>query len=378
MQEVRSGGGARQCVDGLLPGGVEVSLRFRLRASTVALGTVFVSVFIVLVIADRYVRQAGWPMRLALWATLLVAVIAILVGLVFERRQARSIAERSAELEQLSAELYRANRAKSEFLANVSHELRTPLAAIVGFVDLLREGAYGELSARQTGPVERIESSANHLRELVEQVLDLAKMAAGRLDVHRELIKLRPFVIDVAAEVEPLITKKGLAFSIAVPSTLPRIATDPTHLRQILVNLLGNAIKFTAQGSITMRAAFVPEGQVTAFAAAAHARPLLAAGGNWVALQVIDTGPGIDEKDLERVFEEFEQVNAGPRGDSMRRGTGLGLSISRRLARLLDGDITLESQLGKGTVFTLWVPADSPPPEKQLSSFPEITPSSAT
>ena len=127
-----------------------------------------------------------------------------------------------------------------------------------------------------------------------------------------------------------------------------------------------------------MRAAFVLEGQVTTFAAAAHARPLLAAGGNWVALQVIDTGPGIDEKDLERVFEEFEQVNAGPRGDSMRRGTGLGLSISRRLARLLDGDITLESQLGKGTVFTLWVPADSPPPEKQTSSFPETSPSSAS
>jgi signal transduction histidine kinase len=297
-----------------------------------------------------------------LWLVVIAAVVAILFGLVRERRQARSIAERSAELEQLSAELYRANRAKSEFLANVSHELRTPLAAIVGFVDLLREGAYGELTPRQIGPVERIESSANHLRLLVEQVLDLAKMAAGRLDVHTELIKLRPFVIDVASEVEPLINEKGLAFSIAVPVSLPRIATDPAHLRQILVNLLGNAIKFTAGGTITMRAAVVPDGDVTKFAASANKRPLLAAGGSWVALQVSDTGIGIDAKDLERIFDEFEQVNAGPRGDSQRRGTGLGLAISRRLARLLDGDITVESVPGKGSAFTVWIPADTEAP----------------
>ena len=183
----------------------------------------------------------------------------------------------------------------------------------------------------RSGPVERIESSANHLRELVEQVLDLAKMAAGRLEVHTELIKLRPFVIDVASEVEPLVNEKKLAFSIAVPASLPRIATDPTHLRQILVNLLGNAIKFTSEGSITVRASLVTDGDLTAFAASANGRPLLATGGPWVALQVTDTGMGIVAKDLGRIFEEFEQVNAGPRGDSMRRGTGLGLAISRRL-----------------------------------------------
>lgn len=308
-----------------------------------------------------------------LWVAVTAGVIAILIGLVHQRRQARSIVERSAELEQLSAELYRANRAKSEFLANVSHELRTPLAAIIGFVDLLRDGAYGELTPRQKGPMERIESSANHLRDLVEQVLDLAKMAAGRLDVHTELLKLRPFVIDVAAEVEPLINEKGVAFSIAVPATLPRIATDSRHLRQILVNLLGNAIKFTTSGSITVRAAVVMDGEVGRFTAPPNTRPLLATGGSWVALQVCDTGAGIAEKDLARIFEEFEQVNAGPRGDSMRRGTGLGLAISRRLARLLDGDITVESAVGKGSTFTLWLPADTPDPRGEnatLSSFP--------
>ena len=301
---------------------------------------------------------------IALWGVVVMAVAAVFTGVVRQRRQARSLAERSAELEQLSAELYRANRAKSEFLANVSHELRTPLAAIVGFVDLLREGAYGELTPRQIGPVERIESSANHLRELVEQVLDLAKMAAGRLEVHTELIKLRPFVIDVASEVEPLVNEKKLSLSIAVPATLPRIATDPTHLRQILVNLLGNAIKFTQEGGISVRASLVSEGELASFSSGADRRPLLATGGLWVALQVTDTGTGVAAKDLERIFEEFEQVNAGPRGDSMRRGTGLGLAISRRLARLLDGDITVESQEGRGSVFTVWLPADSPEPER--------------
>jgi len=301
-----------------------------------------------------------------LWIAVVVAMAAILAGLARQRRQARSLAERSAELEQLSAELYRANRAKSEFLANVSHELRTPLAAIVGFVDLLREGAYGELTPRQIGPVERIESSANHLRELVEQVLDLAKMAAGRLEVHTELIKLRPFVIDVASEVESLMNEKKLAFSIAVPTSLPRIATDPTHLRQILVNLLGNAIKFTAEGGISVRAALVSDTELATRAASTSRRPLLATGGPWVALSVTDTGAGIESKDLDRIFEEFEQVNAGPRGDSMRRGTGLGLAISRRLARLLDGDITVESEAERGSVFTVWLPADSPEPGKPV------------
>jgi signal transduction histidine kinase len=318
---------------------------------------------------------------IALWVGALVAICAVLYGLARQRHQARSLAERSAELEQLSAELYRANRAKSEFLANVSHELRTPLAAIVGFVDLLREGTYGELTPRQVNPVERIASSANHLRDLVEQVLDLAKMAAGRFDVHTELIKLRPFVIDVAAEVEPLINEKGIAFSIAVPATLPRIATDPTHLRQIIVNLLSNAIKFTSQGRITIRATLVPDGDVTAFAAEANTRPLLTTGGSWVALQVSDSGVGIAMKDLERIFEEFEQVNAGPRGDSIRRGTGLGLAISRRLARLLDGDITVESIPGTGSTFTLWLPADSPEPpagSQPLIPSTERGPSSST
>lgn len=296
------------------------------------------------------------------WILGAIAVIALAAVLVTERGRRRRLRERSAELEHLSFELARANRAKSEFLANVSHELRTPLAAIVGYIDLLRDGSYGELAPRMVGPIERIQSSAEHLQTLVDQILDLAKLSAGRLDVQREPLSLRAFVIDVASEVEPLIIEKGLTLSLQVPASLPRLSTDPMHLRQILVNLLGNAVKFTARGSITVRATLLRDPARDAAAPAARQRPLLAAGGAWVALQVADTGIGIAERDLLRIFDEFEQVEAGARGDSARRGTGLGLTITRRLARLLDGDITVESEPGRGSVFTCWLPVEPGPP----------------
>ena len=298
---------------------------------------------------------SGRGVRIALWIVGLGAIVGLGIGLLLERREASRIADRSSELEHLSAELLRANRAKSEFLANVSHELRTPLNAIVGFVDLLRDGVYGPLNSRQTGPVERIEASANHLRHLVDQVLDLAKMAAGRLEVHTEPVELRPFVFDVASEVEPLMTEKGLSLSLAVGATLPRIRTDPTHLRQILINLLGNAVKFTNDGGIAVRGKLLRRNSANGNS---ELLPSSSSDALWVALQVADSGVGIAEKDRERIFDEFEQVNAGPRGDSIRRGTGLGLSISRRLARLLGGDISVESELGRGSVFTVWLPID--------------------
>jgi signal transduction histidine kinase len=289
---------------------------------------------------------------------LLVGAVVIGLALVVqhERRQAARLVERSRELERLSSELLRANRMKNDFLANVSHELRTPLNAIVGFVDLLREGVYGELSPRQVKPVERIEASANHLRHLVDQILDLAKMAAGRLDVHAETLDVRPFILDVASEVESLVNEKNLNLSLVMGSALPRIRTDPTHLRQILVNLLGNAIKYTDAGSIVVKTRLIQQEDAPEQGLPA----ILAAKGNgilsWLSIQVIDSGIGILPRDQERVFEEFEQVDSGPRADSPNRGTGLGLAISRRLSRLLGGDLLLSSQPGKGSTFTLWLP----------------------
>lgn len=292
----------------------------------------------------------------------LVLIVAIIVfaglGLLLnhERRQARKLVERSKELERLSSELLRASRMKNEFLANVSHELRTPLNAIVGFVDLLREGVYGDLAPRQVKPVERIEASANHLRHLVDQILDLAKMAAGRLDVHTEILDIRPFILDVASEVESLVNEKDLSVSLTMGSALPRIRTDPTHLRQILVNLIGNAVKYTDKGTIVVRTRTIPRSEALALGMPDKLSTLDQAEATWLCVQVADPGIGIAPADQERIFEEFEQVEAGPRADSPNRGTGLGLAISRRLARLLGGDLTLMSEVGRGSTFSLWLP----------------------
>jgi signal transduction histidine kinase len=287
-------------------------------------------------------------------------VIGLALVLQHERRQASRLAERSRELERLSSELLRANRMKNDFLANVSHELRTPLNAIVGFVDLLREGVYGELSPRQVKPVERIEASANHLRHLVDQILDLAKMAAGRLDVHAESLDLRPFILDVASEVESLLNEKSLTLSLVLGGALPRIRTDPGHLRQILVNLLGNAVKYTNEGSIVIKTRVLKRDDALSEGLPAIVAQVDESVTSWVSIQVIDSGIGIPLTHQERVFEEFEQVDAGPRSDSPNRGTGLGLAISRRLARLLDGELMLSSELGKGSTFTLWLPLYEP------------------
>jgi signal transduction histidine kinase len=303
--------------------------------------------------------------RPLVWLIGLLILGSLVAVLLHEHRQAQRLAERSSELERLSVELLRTNRAKSEFLAAMSHELRTPLNAIVGFVELLRDGIYGELAPRQVAPVDRIASSASHLRQLVDQVLDLAKMAAGRLEVHPELVDLRPFVLNVASEVESLVQERGLNSSIVLGAGLPRVRTDPMHLRQILLNLLGNAIKFTPSGGIAIRARVVEEKdgfpRVLRFyggGIGGENAPAQPAPRRWVALQIADSGIGIAPSNWDRIFEEFEQVNAGPRTDSIQRGTGLGLPISRRLARLLGGDLTVDSEPGKGSTFTVWLPVE--------------------
>src|SRR6185369_3501251 len=307
-------------------------------------------------------------LRWALWTLGVLGVLFLALGLLREQRRALQAAGRSIELERLYSDVKRANQAKSEFLANVSHELRTPLNAIVGFVELLRDGFYGDLSPRQVPPVDRIAASATHLRHLVDQVLDIAKIAAGRLEVHAETIVLRPFILNVASELESLVSEKELTFSITVGASLPRVRTDPTHLRQILINLIGNAVKYTPTGTISVRARLlgVPgssnfrqsAGSIADDAGAKAALAHAPRSGTWIALQVVDTGVGIAAADLERIFDEFEQVNAGPRGDSMQRGTGLGLAISRRLARLLGGEISVESEVGRGSTFTVWLPVN--------------------
>jgi signal transduction histidine kinase len=195
----------------------------------------------------------------------------------------------------------------------------------------------------------------------VDRLLDIAKIAAGRLEIHAEPLVLRPFVLNVASEMESLVSERGLALSIGVGPSLPRIRTDQTHLRQILINLIGNAVKYTPSGVIQVRAKLIGNGATSA--PPEESEPRIGAPPDpqrlWVALQVSDTGVGIAPGDLERIFDEFEQVNAGARTDSARRGTGLGLAISRRLARLLGGDLTVVSEPGRGSVFTVWLPLEA-------------------
>lgn len=304
--------------------------------------------------------QVGRALRTTLWMLGVVAVVALLMGLARERRQALQLAGRTAELERLYEEVARSNRMKSEFLANVSHEFRTPLNAVVGFVEMLREGVYGELSPRQALPVDRIAASATHLRQLVDRLLDIAKIAAGRLEVHAEPLVLRPFVLNVASEMESLVSERGLTLSIGIGRSLPRIRTDQTHLRQILINLIGNAVKYTHSGGIQVRARLAGNGiEPPADDILLNVGAPPDARIQWIALHVSDTGVGIAPADTERIFDEFEQVNAGARTDSARRGTGLGLAISRRLARLLGGDLTVVSEIGRGSVFTVWLPLEA-------------------
>ena len=170
-------------------------------------------------------------------------------------------------------------------------------------------------------------------------------------------------MLNIASELESLVNERGLSLSIAVGASLPRVRTDPTHLRQILVNLIGNAVKYTPSGGIAVRARLVGATSAQRVAAArAHAGGSRARAASPRRAPRVDRAAGRRHRrrhragDQARIFDEFEQVNAGPRGESMQRGTGLGLAISRRLAQLLGGDIGVESQVGKGSTFTLWLP----------------------
>jgi signal transduction histidine kinase len=311
-----------------------------------------------LVVSDSRAGAA----RVRLWVIGVLGILLIAIVAFRARQRALQIAARSADIERLSREALHANAMKSEFLANVSHELRTPLTAIVGFVEMLRDGVYGELAPRQIGPVDRIAASATHLRQLVDQILDIARIAAGRLEVSREIISLRPFVLNFASLLESLFADRPVRLSISVPATLPKLRTDPTHLRHIVVNLLGNAVKYTPSGGIGVRTTVLAGARASGARTTPDDLALVACCPDrdacWVVLQVSDTGIGIPARDHERIFDEFEQVNAGPRTDSSARGTGLGLAISRRLARSLGGEITLVSEPGKGSTFSVWLPLE--------------------
>jgi signal transduction histidine kinase len=227
-----------------------------------------------------------------------------------------------------------ASRAKSDFLAVMSHELRTPLNAIVGYASLLEDGISGPVTGGQRRQLARIGASAHHLVGLIDQILSLSRIEAGREQVNRQTVDVAAVLDAAAAMAAPQAQEKGLAFVVRPPATPATIATDPAKLRQILVNLLSNAVKFTDRGEVQL-------------AADAH--------DGVVDFSVRDTGVGIDAEHLERIFEPFWQVEQ--RTAHRPPGTGLGIDVSRRLAELLDGTLTVESAPGVGSTFTLRLPS---------------------
>lgn len=261
-----------------------------------------------------------------------------------ELQRERDVAEqRACEVTAKNQEVERANRLKSEFLANMSHELRTPLNSILALSQILGDRLDGDLTVEQAKQVEIIERNGHNLLRLINDILDLSKIEAGRVELNVTLVSVGELVGAVRSTVAPLAAKKGLVLRTGVAADVPLFRTDETKLKQVLLNLLSNAIKFTEQGSVTVRVS--------------HGRPQddpADAPSQWLTFEVQDTGVGIAPADQATVWEEFRQID----GSLSRRyeGTGLGLAIVRRLVHLLGGDIGLDSLPNQGSTFRFSLP----------------------
>jgi PAS domain S-box-containing protein len=266
------------------------------------------------------------------------------------QRANAALTTRNEEAERANAAAQEANRAKSAFLANMSHELRTPINAVTGYTDLMELGIAGPLTDTQAAHLGRIKASTHHLLSLVNQVLDLAKVESGQLQVEPKRVMVAETVREALDLIGPQAAGQGVELlNRAAGSADAAYWGDPDRVRQILVNLLSNAVKFTPAGgrvTIAYRTTGEPDPDAN-----------LSGEGPWIGLEVEDTGIGIPPEEQQSVFEPFVQVDASHTRE--RDGTGLGLTISRQLARLMDGDLTVRSSLGRGSCFTLWLPAAS-------------------
>jgi signal transduction histidine kinase len=260
----------------------------------------------------------------------------------------RRLHERTAELQQANEELGRLNErlkamdaVKTQFFASVSHELRTPLNAILGFTGTLLMRLPGPLNEKQERQLQIVENSGKHLLSLINDLLDLARIEAGKITPEFGPVNGQAAIADVATSLQNAVEKKGLKLIVQAPAEEINLLTDQRALHQILLNLAGNGIKFTKQGGVTLSLREQAEG-----------------GREWVEFAVQDTGPGISAEDKAKLFEAFQRLKTG---QGQVEGTGLGLHLSRKLAELLGGEITLQSEPGQGSCFTLTLPKEPTP-----------------
>ena len=245
--------------------------------------------------------------------------------------------EQNAQLLWQAHEVEKANRLKSEFLASMSHELRTPINAIIGYAALLLEGMFGPLTEQQREPLDRSRAAADHLRALIDDILDLAKIEAGRMEFVLEPLTMSDVLREASQQMEPMIRRKSLAYTLDISHDAPTIISDRTKLKQVLLNLLSNAMKFTNKGGVSI-------------VVRPHAMG--------VRVDINDTGIGIKPEHLSVIWEDFRQVDQSRTREF--GGTGLGLSITRKLLERLGGTISVESIVGVGTSFTVMLPLEAP------------------
>src|SRR5712671_1308226 len=283
-----------------------------------------------------------------------------------DRKQAQERAQQLVFEREARLEAEAASRAKSEFLAIMSHELRTPLNAVLGYSELMELGISGPITEKMRDQIGRIRMSAVHLLGLVNDILDLAKVEAGRLQVTTGPCSAEGTVAAAIALIQPQAAARNLELTVLpVPEPAPVYRGDDERVRQILVNLLSNAVKFTAPG-----------GKIAveiAWSKSPDFDTRLQPSRSYVKFRVTDTGAGIPEEKLLSIFDPFVQAESGH--SRSREGSGLGLTISRRLARLMGGDLTVKSVVGEGSTFTLWLPADLS--AKDIDEVPAIAGQSA-
>ena len=290
--------------------------------------------------ADVFIRHAGVPE--GLWVSVnatplrdeegvLHNGVAVLRNITTHKRAEEALLKAKDAAEA-------ANRAKSQFLANMSHELRTPLNAIIGYSEMLQEQALDSGQNESIPDLQKIHSAGRHLQSLIDDILDLSKIEAGKVELFLETSDVVEVVSDVLTTIQPLVEKNGNRLEADYTPDLGLIRADMTKLRQILFNLLSNACKFTKHGTVRLEASRAVTGD-----------------GDWIHFRVSDTGIGMTGEQIDRLFQEFTQVDAS----TTRKygGTGLGLAISRRFSEMMGGQIFVESALGKGSTFTVRIPA---------------------